>query len=195
MLHGNAAYWKPVQSGLEEKDIDRVRALTGFDNFYFYPSTYELKEPLSPHESARREGTVIEPDTLRLPTAQNNLVVEGAGGLMVPIVRDFLIIDLIKQLDLSVLLTCRSTLGTINHTLLSIEALKQRDIKIEGLIISGPSMPHNRQALEEYSGLDIIAEIPYFDPLTKEDLLSIKPEKALSFEDKNWKATATKISA
>lgn len=174
-LHLNGMYWKPVQSGIP-KDIDTLKSLTRLPNHNFLPSRYELTQPLSPHEAARRDNISISLDDFILPETSKPLVVEGAGGLMVPLNEDSLIIDLIEHFNLPVILVCRSTLGTINHTLLSIEALHARDIKIKGLILSGEPTSHNRQALEEYGKLPIIAELPILNPLNKEALLSIKPE-------------------
>lgn len=175
MLHLDGAYWKPTQSGTPH-DLDAVKVLTGFPGDRFLPSTYVLNEPLSPHEAALRDGIHISMQDFTLPRVDVPLIVEGAGGLMVPLNDDYLVIDLIKQLGLPAILSCRSGLGTINHTLLSLEALRARSIDIAGLIISGPKTPHNRQALEQYGGVPVIAEIDYLDPLNKDALLSIKPE-------------------
>lgn len=140
------------------------------------PSTYELQEPLSPHEAARREGVQIDMDKFQLPDVDGPLIIEGAGGLMVPLNEKALVIDLIKQLKVPAILVCRSGLGTINHTLLSLEALRSRDIPIHGIIINGPITPHNRQALEEYGKEKVIAEIPQLDAINAETLASIQPE-------------------
>jgi dethiobiotin synthase len=186
MAHLNAQYWKPIQSGLEEKDIDRMKAYTGVDHQRFFASTYELTQPLSPHESARRDGVTIDMNNFTLPETNHNLIIEGAGGLMVPINEDQFVIDMIAHLNVPAILVCRSGLGTINHTLLSIEALRARGIEIAGLIMSGPKSPHNRQALEEYSRVPIIAEIDHLDVINKESLLAIPPEIDLT----NLKAVA-----
>jgi len=176
MLHLQAAYWKPIQSGLEEKDIDALKAYTSAEDNLFFPSTYELTQPLSPHESAKRDGIEIDMAKFVLPDTNKNLVIEGAGGLMVPINKDAFVIDLIKQLHLPAVLVCRSGLGTINHTLLSLEALRKRNIEIAGIIINGPKTPHNRQALEEYGQVDVLAEIDQLETVNREALLAIPPE-------------------
>lgn len=177
MLQLDATYWKPIQAGLEdETDEEAVKRLTGASADRFLPSAYRLPEPLSPHESAKRAGITIENDRLAVPDHTGPLIVEGAGGLMVPLNTDTLIIDLIAQLGLPVMLVCRSTLGTINHTLLSLEALRRRDITIAGAVLNGPPSPHNREAIESYGKIPIIAELPQLDPLTGEALLRIKPE-------------------
>lgn len=176
MLHTGADYWKPVQSGLEERDVDTVKALTRAEEARFHPSTYELKEPLSPHEAARREGVQIALSDFTLPKSEKKLIVEGAGGLMVPINEEEYIIDLIKKLMLPVILVARSSLGTINHTLLSLSMLQGRNIPVAGVVISGEKTPHNRLALEEYGRVPVIAELDCGGAPSKDVLLKIKPE-------------------
>ena len=127
----DADYWKPIQSGLAAADdaaeIDR---LTGLPPARNHPFVYALQAPLSPHEAARREGVVIDLDRFHLPRTERPLVVEGAGGLLVPLNRDCLMIDLIARLGLPVVLVGLSGLGTINHTLLSLEALRRRGLPV-----------------------------------------------------------------
>lgn len=175
-LQLDGVYWKPIQSGLEQRDVDTFKALTGFDDTRILHSIHELTQPLSPHEAAKRDGVRIDLEGFALPETDRQLVIEGAGGLMVPLNDKHLVIDLIKHLNCPAILVCRSTLGTINHTLLSLEALRARSIPVAGLIINGPKSPHNRQALEEYGRVPVIAEIDYLDPVSKESLLSIQPE-------------------
>ena len=177
MLHLDADYWKPVQSGLAgETDTQKVRSLTGYSDNRFWPSTYNLREPLSPHEAAKRDNIKIEMNAFTLPQTERALVVEGAGGVIVPLNEDSFMLDLMEKLNLPVILVCRSGLGTINHTLLSLMALHSRRVSIAGLVLSGPKMPHNRQALEDYAKLPIIAELGWLEPLNRDALLAIKPE-------------------
>lgn len=176
-LQLDGAYWKPVQSGTEgPTDEDFIKTITGRPAERFHPPAYTLTQPLSPHESARRDGVTIGMDRFFLPETSRPLIVEGAGGLMVPLNDKSFVIDLIARLGLPTILVCRSGLGTINHTLLSLKALRDRNIPVAGLIINGPRTPHNRQALEEYGGAPIIAEIDRLETLTRETLLAIKPE-------------------
>ncbi len=176
MMHTSARYWKPVQAGLDQTDVNTIRALTGAGEDRFIETVYALREPLSPHEAARREGVRIEMTSLRLPDDDGPLIVEGAGGLMVPLNEHNYIIDLIKQLELPAILVCRTTLGTINHSLLSLAALRARDIPVAGVILCGPDVPHNRVAIETYGGVPIIAHLPPLDPLTREALEAVTPE-------------------
>ncbi|MCG8561288.1 MAG: dethiobiotin synthase [Hyphomicrobiales bacterium] len=177
MLHLGAAYWKPVQSGLEdETDAEAVKRLSGAGDERIHPSAYMLPEPLSPHESARRAGVEIEMDRFALPPGDGPLIVEGAGGLLVPLNEGALMIDLIARLGLPAILACRSTLGTINHTLLSIEALRARGLPLVGAVLVGPPTPHNRAAIEDYGQVRVIAEIPPLAPLDRQALEGIRPE-------------------
>ena len=142
----------------------------------FFPETYRLNEPLSPHESAKRDGVSIDMADFTLPESEKPILVEGAGGLMVPLNKDSLVIDLIKQLGLPSILVCRSGLGTINHTVLSLEAMRARNLEIAGVIINGPKAPHNREAIEEYGKVPVIAEIDQLSAVNVQALLNIKPE-------------------
>lgn len=187
MLHLDADYWKPTQSGLEPPtDMDVMTTITGFGEDRFHEETYRLTQPLSPHEAAKRDGIEIDMNVFDLPKTSRPVIVEGAGGLMVPLNKDCLVIDLIKQLNLPAILVCRSGLGTINHTLLSLEAIRSRNIEIAGVIINGEKAPHNRQAIEEYGSVPVIAEIDRLDTVDKDSLLAIKPEIDLT----NLKAAA-----
>jgi len=159
-------YWKPVQAGLEgETDEAAVRRLTGLGAERFHPSAYRLKAALSPHQAARQEGIVIELSQLKAPPQRRPLIIEGAGGLLVPLNdRDF-IIDLISTLGFPVILVARSQLGTINHTLLSLEALRARRLPVAGVVVNGPPNAANRDAIAAYGKVPVIAELPLLDPL------------------------------
>lgn len=134
--HFKTDYWKPVQSGdLHYTDSNKIEKWT--DNTYCHPETYRLQLAASPHQSAKAENIQINLDDFQLPDTENSLIVEGAGGLMVPLSDDVFMIDLIEQLKLPTALVVRNYLGCINHTLLSIMALEQRNIKLEYLILNG----------------------------------------------------------
>jgi dethiobiotin synthase len=172
-----ASYWKPVQAGIDpETDSDTVRRLAGVGPDRILPEAYVLPDPLAPHEAARRAGLAIDMAKLVPPASDRPLVVEGAGGLMVPLGEQSYVIDLARDLDLPLILVARSTLGTINHTLLSLEAIRRRGLPLAGVVINGPETPHNRAAIERYGRVQIIAEIPRLDPLTTSSLLAIEPE-------------------
>jgi malonyl-CoA O-methyltransferase len=162
----DADYWKPIQAGLEdETDTAAVRRLTGLPHERFHEPAYRLEAPLSPHEAARREGIVIELDRIRLPTADRLVVVEGAGGVMVPINDRAFMADLIARLGLPAVVVARSGLGTINHTLLTLESLEARGVAVAGVVMNGPPNEANRRAIETFGAVSVIAEFPPLEPL------------------------------
>ena len=172
-----ACYWKPVQAGTDpQTDSAIVRRLAGVAQDRILPEAYILPEPLAPHESARRAGLAIDMAKLVPPACDRPLVVEGAGGLMVPLNDHSYVIDLARELDLPLILVARSTLGTINHTLLSLEAIGRRGLPLAGVVMNGPETPHNRAAIERYGRVEIIAEIPRLDRVTLSSLMAVEPE-------------------
>ena len=176
-----AFYWKPVQAGNHpEIDSAIVRRLTGASPDRILPEAYLLPEPIAPHEAARRAGITIDMERLVPPPCNRPLVVEGAGGLMVPLTDRAYVIDLATELHLPIILVTRSTLGTINHTLLSLEAIRRRGLPLAGVVVNGPETPHNRAAIERYGQVEVIAEIPWLDQLTPATLMAIEPELDLA---------------
>jgi malonyl-CoA O-methyltransferase len=163
----DAAYWKPLQTGLADEpgDTASVTTLAELTPDRCHAPAHALAAPLAPHAAALLEGVSIRLDELVLPAETRSLVVEGAGGLMVPINDRALMIDLIAQLGLPAVLVARSTLGTINHTLLGLEALRARNLPIAGVILNGPPNPGNRAAIEQFGRVRILAEIPPLSPL------------------------------
>jgi dethiobiotin synthase len=172
-----ACYWKPVQAGTHpETDSATVRRLSGATPDRILPEAYVLAEPMAPHEAARREGIAVDMAKLVPPPCNRPLVAEGAGGLMVPLNDQSFVIDLARELDLPLILVARSTLGTINHTLLSLEAIRRRGLALAGVVINGPETPHNRAAIERYGRVEVIAEIPWLEQVTPDALMAIEPE-------------------
>jgi len=174
-LGQSATYWKPIQSGLEEEtDTEFVRRVTGLSDEHFMPERFRLQEPLSPHASAEIDGVTISLDDFQLPEAgTNNLVVEGAGGLLVPLNDNDMIIDLLERFQLPVLLVSRSELGTLNHTFLSLEALRSREIPVLGVVMNGPKNESNKKAIEKYGNVEVIGEINTIETLNAKTLMSI----------------------
>ena len=167
----NSYYWKPIQSGIEpETDSQAVERLSKVNKEKIINEAYIFKEPVSPHWAAEIDQKVINLKLLNLPNVNGSLILETAGGLMVPITRNYLQIDQIKKWNLPVILVCKSSLGTLNHTLLSIEALEKRNIKILGLIINGEKHLDNPNTLAKFSGLPIIAEFPYIKKIDSNNL-------------------------
>ena len=166
-------YWKPIQTGLEEDDdTAEVVRLGECRREDVIDAGVRLQRPLSPHLAARLGGVTIELQPLVDVAEQSRhaLIVEGAGGALVPVNdRDFMT-DLMSRLALPVLIVSRSTLGTINHTLLTIEALRRRSLSIAGVVMVGPPNAENREAIEQRGGAPVIAEMPLFQPLTPSGL-------------------------
>lgn len=164
----SADYWKPVQSGTDEgDDSDEVRRLTGMPAARIHPCSYRFKAPLAPDQAARLEGVKIDPHHLVAPVTDRFLVVEGAGGLLVPLHNGFFMIDLIVRLGLPVVLVGRSGLGTINHCLLSLEALRSRDIPVLAVVLNGEPNPANREAIETHGRVHV-KDLRRMDPLDAE---------------------------
>ncbi|MFN5161893.1 MAG: dethiobiotin synthase [Cyanobacteriota bacterium] len=169
-----ASYWKPVQSGLEDGgDSATVQRLIQLPAERRLREAYRLEAPVSPHWAAERQGLHLEPERLELPAVPGPLVVETAGGLLVPLRRDWLQIEQVARWQVPVLLVARSGLGTLNHTLLSLEALRQRRIPVLGLVLNGPPHPDNPRTLEQIGGVPVLAELPRLDPLDATSLQQI----------------------
>jgi dethiobiotin synthetase len=166
-----ATYWKPVQCGLADGgDSERVRALSGLPPDRIVPEAYRLSMAASPHRAAEAEGVEIGVARLKLPDVQGPLVVEGAGGLMVPINRQALMIDVFASWRLPVILVARTALGTINHSLLSIEALNGRNIPILGLAFVGDDNPDTERTIAEMGNVRRLGRLPRIEPLTRAGL-------------------------
>ena len=165
----NATYWKPLQTGLADEtgDTPTVRTLAGLTPDRIISPAYGLKAPLAPLAAASLEGMTINPGRLVLPAVLSPLVVEGAGGLMVPIREDMLMIDLVQQMDLPVVLVARSGLGTINHTLLSLEALRKRGIPVLGVVLSGPENPGNARDIARFGNVRILFSVPQLEQINE----------------------------
>ncbi len=164
-------YWKPVQSGIEEEtDSEIVARLAGLSPERVLPEAWRLKEPLSPHRAAELDGVEIDADTLTLPVTERSLVVEGAGGLMVPVNRRTLYVDIFARWAASVVLCARTGLGTINHTLLSIEALRARSVPLLGVTFIGDEMADTQRTIAEIGKVRVLGRLPRLDPLTPDAL-------------------------
>ena len=180
MVHYQYCYWKPIQSGMDSPDTKTIQKITGFDNSFFFPPAYELQQPLSPHESAKRDGIDIELTNFSLPQKEGKIIVEGAGGILVPINEKYFIVDIIKKLELPILLVARSGLGTINHTLLTVNELKKRNLPLRGIILNGEKNQSNKEAVEKYSGVSVVSELEPIKILDKRTLLLNKPGEKLN---------------
>lgn len=165
-----ASYWKPVQAGRDadgKGDADRVAELTGAQ---LLPSAYDLATPASPHLAAKIDGIEIDPGRLAMPAVDGPLVVEGAGGVMVPITRQWLYADQFAHWRRPVVLVARTALGTINHSLLSIEALRCREVPILGVAFVGEPVEDSEAIVCDYGKVKRLGRLPRIDPLTPEAL-------------------------
>jgi malonyl-CoA O-methyltransferase len=181
-------YWKPIQTGIEEDDDTKtVAELCECGPARILDKGVRLPRPLSPHLAATLSGVQIDLDALIETVAaeerSDRWVVEGAGGFLVPINGEALMSDLIAQLGLPVVVVARSSLGTINHTLLTLEALRLRAIPVVGVVMTGEKNTENRRAIEHYGHVAVLGELPRLEPLTAGTLrwaaAAIDPEGAL----------------
>ena len=166
-----ADYWKPVQAGeLEYTDSDKVASWIDNPISVIHPTAYKLNTPMSPHAAADIDGVTIDLKKLHRPETTNDLVIEGAGGLMVPLTNTLMIADLIKKEDL-VILVSRHYLGSINHSLLSVNELKSRGLQIAGILFIGEEHPTTESVIASYSGATIIGRIPEA-PVVNKDMIA-----------------------
>jgi dethiobiotin synthetase len=164
--HLHASYWKPIQAGLDgESDTDVVTRLAELPSDRVIPEAWRLHTPASPHLAAELDDVSIDPDALEPPSSSGPLVVEGAGGLMVPLTHSTLFIDVFMRWNLPVVLCARTSLGTLNHTLLSLEALQRRRIPVLGVAFIGDPHASNEQTIREVGTVPVLGRLPNLDPL------------------------------
>ncbi len=173
------AYWKPIATGsAEDRDTSVIERLCG-PEVNILPESYLFEPPVSPHLAARLAGKRIDPEQVvqALKTYQQEkdgraLIIEGIGGLLVPLTADgYLLADLLEEMSLPCLLVASSTLGTINHTLLTIEAMRSRDLQLVGVVLNGPQNRENRLAIEKFGSVQIVSEIEPLSTLSPENVL------------------------
>lgn len=161
-----ADYWKPIQAGdLDNSDSHKILKLISNTKSTVHENSYKLNTPASPHFAAKMDGITIDINKIIAPKTSNHLVIEGAGGIFVPLNENHLIIDLIQK-DYKVIVVSRHYLGSINHTLLTIEALQNREIKVAGIIFSGDENKATEEIILKRTGVKMIGRIdnePYFD--------------------------------
>ena len=164
-------YWKPIQAGLDDGgDAEVVRRLSGLAPDRIVPEAYRLTTPASPHVAAGIDGISIDPERLRPPDAARPLVIEPAGGLMVPLTPNYVQIDLLARWGLPVILCARTTLGTINHSLLSIEALNNRNIPVHGVAFIGEANEASEQTICDIGEVRRLGRLPRLEPLSRDAL-------------------------
>lgn len=165
-------YWKPVQSGdLHHTDTDKVKGMVSNSDTIYFEETVKLNEPLSPHTSAKIDGVHISLDDFHLPSS-SRLIVEGAGGLFVPLNHEGdCIIDLAEKLNLEAIVVVRNYLGSINHTLLTLSELKNRGINVKGMLIVGEENKESQGIIETISGVAYLGVIPITEQLDKDFII------------------------
>lgn len=167
-----AYYWKPIQAGVDpEGDKETVAALSGLPSARILPEAFRLNTPASPHLAARIDGITIALEQLALPQVDGPLVVEGAGGVLVPISETLLMADLFAHWGQPVILCARTGLGTINHSLLSIEALRSRGAQLAGIAFIGDPHAENERIIPQLAGVPSLGRLPHLDRL---DPVSLK---------------------
>lgn len=160
-----ADYWKPIQAGdLNNSDANKVKQLISNTKSVIHPNSYALQSPMSPHAAADIDGITINLEEIKEPQTKNNLIIEGAGGLLVPLNTKNTIVDIIKS-EYKIILVSRNYLGSINHTLLSINFLKEKGL-YPSIIFSGKKNPSTENIIKEMTGTPVIGRVeeePYFD--------------------------------
>ncbi|MDF2448137.1 MAG: dethiobiotin synthase [Bacteroidota bacterium] len=163
-----ADYWKPVQSGtIEGSDSRLVRSLVANSKSVFHPEAYLLKEPLSPHFAAKLEGITLDLNAIELPKTDNHLIIEGAGGILVPLNNSQYVIDIAKKIDCQIILVISNYLGCINHSLLSIDYLVKNNYKIKALVFNGDFDMEVKDAILRILPSTRVINIPHLSNLTK----------------------------
>jgi dethiobiotin synthetase len=163
-----ARYWKPIQAGLdEETDVETVRQLTGAT---VLNEAYKLATPCSPHRAAEIDGIDIDRKKLVVPKCKGPLIIEGAGGVLAPITREFTFVDLFAQWQIPVILIARTALGTINHSLLSIEALRARGVPIHGIAFVGDAVEDSEMTIAEMGEVKRLGRLPMLPSLNRATL-------------------------
>lgn len=170
-----ADYWKPIQAGdLDNSDTQKVKCLVTNTKSQFHKEAFRLNTPASPHYAAELDGVEISLKNIQLPQTTNQLIIEGAGGLMVPInQKGETIIDVIKHLDASVILVSRHYLGSINHTLISLNVIKSEGLKVEGIIFVGDENKATESIIEKLGGARILGRVPNLTTIDKSTIAEV----------------------
>ena len=167
-----ADYWKPIQAG-NPRDTDFVKSLISNETSAFHKESYHLELPASPHAAAKHENMELSLSQIQRPITSNQLVIEGAGGIMVPLNSNDYVIDIAKNLEVEIILVSNLYLGSINHTLLSIEYLKYQKLPIKGLIFNGESNIESERIIQEKSPWPCLLKVPKLVQVTKTEVKNL----------------------
>lgn len=163
----HADYWKPVQAGYP-RDTDTVMQFLQNKKSKIHKEAYLLQAPMSPHAAARLEQLEIHPENILMPETDNTLIVEGAGGVLAPISEEYFVIDIAKKFNLEIILVCNIYLGSINHSMLTINELKRRKLKVRGIVFNGPENEETEQFILKHSGYPCLLRIAKEKKITQE---------------------------
>jgi dethiobiotin synthetase len=167
-------YWKPIQTGADEgTDRETVLRLAEIDASCAWPESYIFAPPVSPHLAAEWQRTSIELDKIRRPPSAKALIVEGAGGILVPINGRESMMDLARHSGAPIVIASRTALGTINHSLLTIAAIRSANLELRGVVMSGKENADNRRAIERYGNVPVIGWIPWLDRIEAKSLQAV----------------------
>jgi dethiobiotin synthetase len=176
-----ADYWKPVQCGIDSgTDKDTVENLISNAKTVIHPEEHCLSEPASPHVAAAKEGFKIIMESMEIPMTENTMIIEGAGGILVPLNEQYFVIDMATFFEAEIILVVRNYLGCINHSLLSIDYLAKNGFDIKGLVLVGTFDPAVRTSIINYAELPIIAEFPEVTEISKESISGLKSRVDMS---------------
>jgi dethiobiotin synthetase len=176
-----ADYWKPVQAGFP-RDSDTVKSLLSNNVTHFHPETYLLNTPASPHAAAKIDGVTIDLNTFSLPQTEKDLIIEGAGGCLVPLNDDDFVISLAKKFKAEVILVSNLYLGSINHTLLSADYLKRNNFPVKGIVFNGPSNPESERIILKHTGYRCLLQINQEETVTNETVMKYANQLRLSWQ-------------
>ena len=181
----NFDYWKPIQTGkFNENDTLYIKKKLGIENNRFHKPIYTFKKPLSPHLASRYEKISISIKKIKKPNTTKPLIIEGAGGVLVPLNKKNLIIDLIKKFRLPVIIVSKSILGTINHTLMTLEILKKNKIKVFGVILNNVKNKKegndNAKSIETFGKIKVLTQISSVNPITKKRIETLSKKEFIN---------------
>jgi dethiobiotin synthetase len=163
----HADYWKPIQAGYP-RDTDTVSKFLQSKKSRTHKEAYLLQAPMSPHAAARLEHLEIHPENILMPETDNSLIVEGAGGVLAPISDDYFVIDIAQKFGLQIILVCNIYLGSINHSMLTINELKRRKLNVRGIVFNGPENIESEQFILRHSGYPCLLRIRQEKKITQE---------------------------
>jgi dethiobiotin synthetase len=170
----NRRYWKPIQTGASEgTDRAAVMKCAGVTSEHTHPEVFLFDSPVSPHLAAEQQGKRIDLESIRRPRDSNPIVIEGAGGVLVPINEKDLMIDLMRRLEAPIVIAARTTLGTINHSLLTIDAARNANLRLMGVVMVGMENSENRKAIERYGKVRVVGTIPWLESINRSSLIRV----------------------